>query len=295
VENLKVTAAHELFHATQFAYDYREDGWFMESTAVWAEDEVYDEINDNLQYNAISPLRQPRQSLDQFGNSLRQYGEWFFFRYLSERFRTEQGGMPTIVRQIWARAASAGGPDDYSIQAVRKELASRGADLRRVFAQFADANRRPRQTYAEGAHYPTAPAKKIALTVGRPDSKWRSVRLNHLASTTFRVKPQKKMRHARLRVSVDLPPTRIGSAAVVTSYGRKGRVHRTMVKLSKAGNGKATVRFAAGKTRRVDLTLVNASTRYRCWVGSVRGVQYSCFGQPKDDRKVVRYRVRAIR
>lgn len=50
--NLKVTAAHELFHAVQFAYDYNEDAWFMEATAVWAEDEVYDGIKDNLHYLA---------------------------------------------------------------------------------------------------------------------------------------------------------------------------------------------------------------------------------------------------
>jgi len=40
LENLEVTAAHELFHAVQFAYDYYEDAWFMEATATWAEDEL---------------------------------------------------------------------------------------------------------------------------------------------------------------------------------------------------------------------------------------------------------------
>ena len=33
LENLQVTAAHEFFHAVQFAYDAYEDGWFIEGTA----------------------------------------------------------------------------------------------------------------------------------------------------------------------------------------------------------------------------------------------------------------------
>lgn len=295
LENLQVTAAHELFHATQFAYDYREDAWFMEATAVWAEDEVYDAVNDNLQYNDVSPLRQPRQSLDQFGDSLRQYGEWFFFRYLAEHFPAQQGGMATIIRRIWERAdASSGAPDNYSIQAVSKELASRHSDLRRTFAQFADANRRPRSSYAEGAHYPTAPAKKRTVTAKHRSTGWQQVRLNHLSSATFSVKPPKGMRHWRLRVNVDLPAKRFGSAAVLTSYDAKGRAHRRMVTLSKKGDGSATVRFDARKVRRVDLTLANGSTRYRCWVGAVKGVQYSCSGHPRDDRRPMRYRIRAL-
>ena len=75
---LKVTAAHEFFHAVQFAYDIGEDGWFMESTATWMEEHVYDAINDNLQYLATSPLAQPLIPLDQT-SGLRVYGAWIFW------------------------------------------------------------------------------------------------------------------------------------------------------------------------------------------------------------------------
>ncbi len=37
----------------------------MEATATWAEDELYDDVNDNRQYLAESPLAQPHQSMDQ--------------------------------------------------------------------------------------------------------------------------------------------------------------------------------------------------------------------------------------
>lgn len=45
LQNLDVTAAHEYFHATQYAYDSYEDPWILEATATWAEDEMYDNVN----------------------------------------------------------------------------------------------------------------------------------------------------------------------------------------------------------------------------------------------------------
>jgi hypothetical protein len=294
--NLKVTAAHELFHAVQFAYDYNEDAWFMEATAVWAEDEVYDRINDNLQYLAESPLRQPRQPLDQFGDGLRQYGEWIFFRYLSERYPRAQGGMPTIIRKMWERADGAsGGPDNYSIEAVSKELASRGTDLRRAFARFADANRRPHRTYEEGASYRRAPARERTLTRRDHDTGWQRTRLDHLASTTLSVRPDAQLRQRHLRVDVDLPAKRRGSAAVLTWYDGKGRAHRSMIRLSADGVGTARVRFGADRVSHVDLTLSNASSRYKCWRGQVDGIEYSCRGVPRDDHRRMQYRIQAVR
>ena len=50
MHSLRVTAAHEFFHAVQFAYDYGEDPWLMEATATWMEERVADDVNDNRQY-----------------------------------------------------------------------------------------------------------------------------------------------------------------------------------------------------------------------------------------------------
>jgi hypothetical protein len=300
LKNLKVTAAHELFHATQFAYDYNEDAWFMEATATWAEDEVYDGINDNRQYLPSSPISQPSQPLDQFGSSLRQYGEWIFFRYLSERFPQPQGELPVIVRKIWERADSSHGVrrDDYSIRAVSRELAARGTDLRRVYAQFGAANRHPGRTYEEGSHYPTARAQRSwTFTPKRHNTGWQVAKVDHLATQTLQVKPSGGMKRWRLRVSVDLPDKKRGVAAIVTKYNKAGRPTSKLVRLSKSGNGKAAVVFDARKVRRVDVTLSNAGIRYRdCWRGPAgNGVSYSCSGISRDDNRPLRYRVTAVR
>ena len=51
---LRVTCAHEFFHVVQFAYRFPSDainfGWWLEATAVFDEEFVYDDVNDYYQY-----------------------------------------------------------------------------------------------------------------------------------------------------------------------------------------------------------------------------------------------------
>ena len=155
-ENLQVTAAHEYFHAVQFGYDVSEDGWVMEATATWAEDELYDGVNDNVQYLRSGPMSLPHKSLDQFFQAY-HYGAWIFFRYLTERFPSSEGGMPTLVRDLWRRLDDAsGGRGDYSLQGVKGVLRKRDLSLTEAFAGFSAANRTPGRSYDEGKanHYP---------------------------------------------------------------------------------------------------------------------------------------------
>ncbi|MCW2842407.1 MAG: hypothetical protein JWN22_323 [Nocardioides sp.] len=287
VENLEVTAAHEYFHAVQFAYDAFEDGWFMEATATWAEDELYDAVDDNLQYLPSGPQANPRTPLDAF-EGLHQYGDWIFFRYLTERFPRSEGGLPVLVRDMWEWAdASAGAPDRYSIQAVRGALADVGAPLATTFARFADANRTPGASYEEGAanHYPVTKLwGSVTLSPAHPTSTWGAPRLDHLTSATSRFTPSGSLR--TLKVQVDLANRARGSAALVTVYLTAGAASSSTVPLNAAGNGSASFPFAPGKVRFVEVTVVNASDRFSCWQGS----PYSCQGGPLDDNLVEKLR-----
>ena len=157
---LKVTAAHELFHAVQFAYDIGEDGWLMEGTATWMEERVYDAINDNRRYLVSSPLARPLIPLDH-NTGFRVYGTWIFWQFLTEYL----GGAvpdPTIVRAVWKRAdGSPVGQDMYSTQALASAVGARTVGgtrwrFRWAFADFAVWNARPGKYYDEGGAYPTA-------------------------------------------------------------------------------------------------------------------------------------------
>ncbi|WP_296602477.1 MXAN_6640 family putative metalloprotease [Nocardioides sp.] len=290
-QNLEVTAAHELFHAVQFAYDYDEDGWFMEATATWAEDELYDDVDDNIQYLSESPLTQPAKSMDHFQPfGMRQYGDWIFFRYLTETFDARSAGLPTLVRELWERAAR-----DYSISAVAHVLAEHHTSLRAVWAAFADANRRPGTSYDEGAanHYPgAAPAGRLRLTADRPDSGWTTTRVDHLASATYRVVRATDSTARHLRLRLDLPAVGRGSGAVATVYRTSGRPETTPVGLTRRGDASARVAFGRD-VRFVEVTLANAGTAYRCWRPADTG--FSCRGRSQDDDLPLRMRAIAVR
>ncbi|WP_395695873.1 MXAN_6640 family putative metalloprotease [Nocardioides sp.] len=286
LENLQVTAAHEYFHAVQFAYDAWEDSWFMEATATWAEDELYDDVNDNLQYLVESPLSKPGRPLDTFTNGAGpQYGDWIFFRFLTEHLPTAAGGMPTLVRDMWRRADGAsGGPDDYSMQAVAHVLAARGANLTGAFTSFAAANRMPTRSYAEGAanHYPVAaPGGAFKLSTSKKDSGWKVATVAHLASATARFVPGTGLAASsrRLKVTVDLPPRSTATTAVVTVAKRSGAPQVVRVPLTSTGAGTTKVAFGSSVVKYVEVTLVNAGARYSCWTGGA----YSCRGTSKDD------------
>ncbi len=50
IENMQVTAAHEYHHAVQNGINGLSETWYKEVTSTWMEDQVYDAVNDNLQY-----------------------------------------------------------------------------------------------------------------------------------------------------------------------------------------------------------------------------------------------------
>ncbi len=295
IENLQVTAAHEIFHAVQYAYDWAEDAWFMEATAAWAEDELYDGVDDNVQYLAASPLSRPGKSMDEF-TGVWHYGDWIFFRYLTERFPKSEGGLPTLVRDQWRLAdAATGGKDDYSIRAVAHSLSARKATLRHVYADFAAGNRRPSSTYDEGAanrysRFVPGVARSTTLSRAKPGTPWLTSKVNHLASTTVRYVPSSTVTSAyRLRLKLNLPSVIHGSAAVVTVYGKSGSVATTRVPLNSKGDG--TLLTAFGRARKVEVTLSNAGISYSCW----QGTNFSCQGRSRNNNLAFQVWATALR
>ncbi len=84
-----MTAAHEFFHAIQFAYDFTEDPWLLESAATWIEERFADDVNDNRAYLKYGQAARSTTSLDLFdGGGLAHYGNWVFWEFLSESTAT---------------------------------------------------------------------------------------------------------------------------------------------------------------------------------------------------------------
>lgn len=281
---LRVTAAHEFFHAVQFAYDYGEDRWFMESTATWMEERYADKVDDNRQYLPSSQVRLPYAPLDTFSSTGSfQYGNWVFWEYLGKRFG--QG----FVRSVWsATAPQRNGRNTYAINAV-KQLTKKRGGFTKVYSTFAAANLYPQRTYPEGKAWPSPDiAGYVKLSKSHRYDGGR-IGIYHLAASHVRVRADKSLssRRWKLRIKVDGPGRSSSPAVVVSVRHQGGPVTRTVVRLSKKGGGKVTVPFSRKRVKDVTVTVVNASTRFACYRADPSAdLQFSCQGNAKDDGKV---------
>jgi len=280
--SLKVTAAHEFFHAVQFGYDITDDSWLMEATATWAEDEVYPSINDNLQYLPTSVMKQPKVSLDTWNQTtIPQYGDWIYFRYLTEKYDAKTGSMPKLVRQIWQRADSA---DAYSLVALEGALKATGTSTSASLADFALRNLHPKKFYDEGQLYPTSPKAGKKTFSKSSKSYSTSVKRNHLATASYVFTPKSLKGAWKLRIKVDGPPKSASPVARVATYKTNGKVAFTTIKLDGSGAGSKKLGFASADVKTIELTLANGSSRYDCWLDSSLWAN-TCYGLPKDENK----------
>lgn len=276
-DNLAVTAGHEFFHAVQFAYDYAEDPWMMESTATWMEERIASQVNDNRQYFPTSQIYAPYVPLDTFSRtSSYQYGNWVFWEYL-----TNQYGIG-LVKKAWKQAGSLksdGGKS--SIPALQRILRGKGG-LTKVYAKFAAGNLIPALNYPEGAEYP-APRVRGAKALSRNKRAKRfATRINHLSSASYVYVPGKGLGAKKWKLSLRVagPVKRTSPAAVVVTYTTDGKRKVKLVRLNRGGDGHTKVAFSSRSVAAVSVTLVNASTRYRCNQRTL----LACGGRPLDDR-----------
>ncbi|WP_323791332.1 MXAN_6640 family putative metalloprotease [Nocardioides sp.] len=287
LKTLRVTAAHEFFHAIQFAYDFTEDPWLLESTATWIEERFADSVNDNRNYLRFGQAARATKPLDLFeGNGLAHYGNWVFWEFLSERFGNK------IVRRTIERTGTGGGlPDDYSTQALRKILKNKGG-LPRQYAAFAAANTQPGRSYDEGGAFPGVdPVKTVAVSSSSRRTTF-GTRVNHLAAKTLKVKARSlKSKKWRLRIKVDGPKKSASPAVALLVLRANGTLQRRTIDLSASGNGKRTIGFDSRKVRWASVTLANVSTRYQCDAGS----GYACEGRPRDQRERFEVTAKAVR
>jgi hypothetical protein len=277
--SLKATAAHEFFHAVQFAYDYAEDGWFMEATATWMEERVYDGVNDNRRYLDSGQLAFPGRPLDVFEDfGAAQYGNWVFFEYLSGQFGT------AVVRSAWQGAGAVGNDRGlYSIQAVADALPA-GTTFLELFGDYTTSNTEPSEFYPEGDRWPAAPAARRHELTSTADSAGGAFSIDHLASRSVRVVPGADA-GSQLEVSVNGPAASRQPVASVVVHHDDGTVTLEPITLNGNGLGSVTVDF----DRRATITLANASTSFNCWEGTA----YSCRGIASHDDRPFTYAVTA--
>jgi hypothetical protein len=172
-EAIKVTAAHEYFHAIQFGYDGWEKPWLLEATAVWMEEAIYDEINDCYQYMDDWFLK-PHRSLDESG--FHWYGSFIFFEFLEQHM----GGY-NAIRTIFDESVQSNSRErDGSHNAIHASMKKQGFSFQRTLNGMSVANKIMSSltsaggyAYEEAESYPvTGPAifKTINFQTGTRDT-----------------------------------------------------------------------------------------------------------------------------
>ncbi|MEJ7833804.1 MAG: MXAN_6640 family putative metalloprotease [Nocardioides sp.] len=286
--SLMVTAAHEFFHAIQFGYDYREDPWLLESTSTWMEERFADSADDNRQYLPFGTVRLPASSLDLFSQgALNHYGNWAFWEYLSQRYGNG------VVQQVWNRSADfKGAPNQYSVRALESVLKSRGG-LTKVFAAYSAANTLPSRAYPEGKKWPRAALLARFRHGTQAKRASFAAAVDHLASQSIRLTPDESLKSRKwlVRININGPGRSAAPAAYLTIVKQNGGLVRRAVPLTRQGAGRTRIGFSASSVRTVTITLVNASTRYRCRTGQ----PFACGGAPQDQDRTFRVNTAVVK
>lgn len=181
---MKVTAAHEFFHAIQLGYRLGgpDWSWWLEASATFMEDEVFDAVNDYRNYLAAW-ANAPHLPLDTF-NGTHEYGTVLFCKYLAERFG------PEVIQCIWKRRQ-----DETALEAIDGALRNRKNRLARlngkdVFGSgFVVSNLIPQDSelgYREGQRYPVVRISQIHSVY--PVSQT-TVLIDHLAASYILFRP----------------------------------------------------------------------------------------------------------
>jgi hypothetical protein len=168
---LKVTAAHEFFHTIHLGYDAYEpflpdmsdyNPWWLEASAVWMEDVVFDDVNDYISYLPYF-FRYPWLSLTAhdptWQNMVRvyhMYASCVWPIYLSERFGI--GPINTaIIKDIWEACADV--MYDNIVPATNQVLDEYYSDINSAFGEFTiwnyfSGSLNESGYYSEGSYFP---------------------------------------------------------------------------------------------------------------------------------------------
>jgi hypothetical protein len=148
----KVTCAHEFYHATQLAYNGFCDLWWHEASAVFFEEVVFPEVNDNYSYLPYF-FNYPDTFLYSTGNHM--YASFIWPQFIAKKF-----GINTI-KNIWERCRF-----DSALQSMDGALGEYGQSVKMIFPEFTVWNyftgaRGDAAYYDSGSAYPLVPFDNI--------------------------------------------------------------------------------------------------------------------------------------
>jgi hypothetical protein len=253
---MEVTAAHEYNHVLQFNYDVLQDTWLFESTAVWMEDKVYDDVNDYLSY--LTPWTQLGQvpitrfnandSTDPY--NVKVYGDAVFPRFVDEHYGAD------AVRGVWEQSLSTT-PPSFAPAAYDRSLRMHGAggffDVFTDFVAHLPEWRAAADGFRDGGLFPDMQRVRTSVRVNGPGL---TGTLDHTSFALINVMPTTA---PRIKLFGGAPK---GDQAAIALVGRTGddlggSPTIAMLRLPRGGDGSVVLRNATAFSR-ITAVLVNA-------------------------------------
>jgi hypothetical protein len=259
----KVTLAHEFNHLLQQAYDSFQDVWMFEATAVWAEEQVYPEINDyvNFLHSFASSPGRPITDV-RAGGGLKIYGSGVWNHWLD----TGGGGYGSdLIRRAWELSDAADPPDlataAYDDAIRRKHAKGFSQGFSREFVRFAAATAEWRAgagRFPDATMYPDM-RRKGTLHVGQHEH----FELDHTGYRLIDVRPAGNL---RLRARTD-GGFRAGIGLIARDGDEVGgEVKRKVRYLGSDGEGAVTLEHASDYER-ITAVIVNGDGRVKGFFG----------------------------
>jgi Big-like domain-containing protein len=260
LDPMEVTAAHEYNHAIQFGYDFFQDTWLLEATAVWMEDRVYDGVNDYLSY-VDRWAQMPQVPVTRFDAlhetdplNTKVYGDAVWNRWLDLHFGQQ------LIRNAWERSVGTS-PSSFAPGAYDAALRARGSSFFDAFTSFVADTAEWRSSAGpfgdrDGSLWPDVQRASTRLAPGQGDV---SGRLDHTAYRLFDVAPT---HDTRIKLVASLPAGNAGAVALVGRVGSatSGQVQVALTRLPNGGAGTATLTDPS-RFSRITAVVVNADTR----------------------------------
>ncbi len=251
LDSMKVTAAHEFHHAIQFGINGEADIWIMEATSVWMEDQVYDDINDNLQYLNNSTggfFAKPYISLDSEKN---WYNSWIWLEYMEQKWGQD------IIREMWENYIST---QNNGMIAVENILTMKNSSIKEAFTEFVTANYAQEDFYISQSLYNSVNIEETFSYESVDTIPEVTTTINSLASRYYKYTPatiddgQKN----GLKISFNGPENQEVNGVVIIK-DIDGSYRNYSIPLDSENNGNITIENHKNKQEEVVVALINYS------------------------------------
>jgi len=175
---IKVTISHEFFHTIQYSYfnpnniddnKWFKNIWWLEATAVLMEDEVYDDINDYI--NFIEPFFNASYKDIELYNGSDEYSKVIFAKYIKKKYGLE------IIKNSLASFEDSGDDGFFEIldNLLKKDYNS---SMQISLNEFAKWVSNSSLYFEDGAYYP--PLKKVDISNNITIEKGGIININNL-------------------------------------------------------------------------------------------------------------------